>query len=368
MTKFIQLHALTVYAPSNLNRDDTGRPKTAKFGGAERLRISSQALKRAIRTSANFRERLAGNLGERTQRLGEVISAHLRKSGVDDAKALEITRIVAGIFGKIEDAKDKPQTNIKQLAFISPEEKVAAFELADRLVKDGIDAFKDKKQAELAAGLLRRADTAADIAMFGRMLADNPDYNREAAVQVAHAITTHKVVVEDDFYTAVDDLKTSAEDAGAGFIGELGFGSGVFYLYASIDRDLLLKNLGGDPALARKAIEAFVEGFAKARPSGKQNSFAAHALANYLRVEKGSQQPRSLAAAFFKPVWGDDLLAKSVEALEGDDRKGGLIAQMNGVYGALFDDARTLRAIPGRPWDPGHDSTLEQIVAFAASE
>src|SRR5271157_5934610 len=139
MTRFIQLHALTVYAPSNLNRDDTGRPKTAKFGGAERLRISSQALKRAIRTSANFRERLAGNLGERTQRLGDVINAHLKKSGVEDAKALEITRIVAGVFGKIED-KDKPQTYIKQLAFISPEERIAALDLADRLVAEGADS------------------------------------------------------------------------------------------------------------------------------------------------------------------------------------------------------------------------------------
>src|SRR5208337_4471626 len=221
-----------------------------KFGGAERLRISSQALKRAIRTSANFRERLAGNLGERTQRLGDVINAHLKKSGVEDAKALEITRIVAGVFGKIED-KDKPQTYIKQLAFISPEERIAAIDLADRLVAEGADSVKKE---ELAGKLLRRADTAADIAMFGRMLADNPDYNREAAVQVAHAITTHKVVVEDDFYTAVDDLKTSAEDAGAGFIGELGFGSGVFYLYACIDRELLVKNLGGDAALARKAM------------------------------------------------------------------------------------------------------------------
>ena len=184
MTKFIQLHALTVYAPSNLNRDDTGRPKTAKFGGAERLRISSQALKRAIRTSANFRERLAGNLGERTQRLGDVISAHLKKSGVEDAKALEITRIVAGVFGKIEDAKDKPQTYIKQLAFISPEERIAALDLADKLAAEGADGVK---KDELADKLLRRADTAADIAMFGRMLADNPDYNREAAVQVAHA-------------------------------------------------------------------------------------------------------------------------------------------------------------------------------------
>ena len=356
MTKFIQLHALTVYAPSNLNRDDTGRPKTAKFGGAERLRISSQALKRAIRTSANFRERLAGNLGERTQRLGDVINAHLKKSGVPDAKALEITRVVAGAFGKIEDAKDKPQTYIKQLAFISPEERIAALDLADKLVAEGADSVKKE---ELAGKLLRRADTAADIAMFGRMLADNPDYNREAAVQVAHAITTHKVVVEDDFYTAVDDLKTSAEDAGAGFIGELGFGSGVFYLYACIDRELLVKNLGGDAALARKAIEAFVEGFATARPNGKQNSFAAHARANYLRVEKGSQQPRSLAAAFFRPVSGEDLLNGSVAVLEG---KEGLIEQMNAVYGACYDEAYEVRCLPGKPYQ----GTLAHAIKFAS--
>ena len=356
MTKFIQLHALTVYAPSNLNRDDTGRPKTAKFGSAERLRISSQAFKRAIRTSANFRERLAGNLGERTQRLGDLLSAHLKKSGVEDAKALEITRIVAGVFGKIEDAKDKPQTYIKQLAFISPEERIAALDLVDKLAAEGTDAVK---KDELVGKLLRRADTATDIAMFGRMLADNPDYNREAAVQVAHAITTHKVVVEDDFYTAVDDLKKPAEDAGAGFIGELGFGSGVFYLYACIDRELLVKNLGGDAALARKAIEAFVEGFATARPTGKQNSFAAHARASYVRVEKGSEQPRSLAAAFFKPVWGEDLLNASVAVLEG---KEGLIEQMNAVYGPCYDEAYEMRCLPGKPYQ----GTLAHAVKFAS--
>ena len=354
MTKFIQLHALTVYAPSNLNRDDTGRPKTAKFGGAERLRISSQALKRAIRTSVNFRERLAGNLGERTQRFGEFVSAHLQKRGVEDAKALEVARTVASVFGKIEDAKDK--TYIKQLAFISPEEKSAAFDLADKLVADGAGSMK---KDELAGKILRRADTAADIAMFGRMLADNPDYNREAAVQVAHAITTHKVLIEDDFYTAVDDLKKAAEDAGAGFIGELGFSSGVFYLYACIDRELLVKNLGGDSVLGSKGIEAFVEGFATARPSGKQNSFAAHARASYLRVEKGSQQPRSLTAGFFKPVWGEDLLNASLAVLEGTE---GLIGQMNAVYGACYDEAYEMRCLPGKP----SAGTLAHAIKFAS--
>jgi CRISPR system Cascade subunit CasC len=355
MTRFIQLHALTVYAPSNLNRDDTGRPKTAKFGGAERLRISSQALKRAIRKSTNFKERLSGNLGDRTLRLGEVIFAHLRDKGIEDGKAKEITRLVAGAFGKIDDTSDK-KIYIKQLAFVSPEEKAAALSLAYQIASEGGNG---QDLAKLAPQMLRRADTAADIAMFGRMLADNPDYNREAAVQVAHAITTHKVEVEDDFYTAVDDLKKPSEDAGAGFIGELGFGSGVFYLYACIDRDQLERNLGGDAGLARKAIEAFVEGFASASPSGKQNSFAAHGRANYLRVEKGSQQPRSLAAAFFKPVRGDNLLHDSVMALDGVD---GLIAQMNAAYGNCFDADYEMHCIPGAPIQ----GSLAKAVAFAA--
>ncbi len=366
MTRFIQLHALKVYAPSNLNRDETGRPKTAKFGGVERLRISSQALKRAIRTSANFRERLSGNLGDRTQRLGEIIIKHLRNKGLDETRALEITRLVAGAFGKIEDEKDNNPTYIKQLAFISPEEKEAALALADKLAANGING---EKSADLAPQMLRRADTAADIAMFGRMLADNPDYNREAAVQVAHAITTHRVEVEDDFYTAVDDLKTSAEDAGAGFIGELGFGSGLFYLYACIDRDQLKRNLGGDAALANKAIEAFTEGFACASPSGKQNSFAAHSRACYLRVEKGPQQPRSLAAAFFKPVRDDrenDLLGESIKRLHGNGRtdEPGLIKQMNEAYGDCYASDYEMRCIPGGALK----GSLSEAVAFASAE
>lgn len=358
MTKFIQLHALTVYAPSNLNRDDTGRPKSAKFGGAERLRISSQALKRAIRTSDAFKARVGANRGERTQRLGEVVRQHLLDKGVDRTKATEVARGIAGIFGKQKDAKavDKEgrdtSTYIEQLAFVSADERAAALDWADKLVAG--EALPEKPQDKVAA-LLKSADSATDIAMFGRMLADNPDFNREAAVQVAHAITTHKVEIEDDFYTAVDDLKKKSEDAGAGFIGELGFGSGVFYLYACIDRDLLKANLAGDETLTQTAIAAFVEGLATSSPTGKQASFASRARASYLRIEKGAQQPRQLSAAFLKPVRGEDLLALSISQLEK------LAADMNKAYGNCFDCSETMNVT-------GSDKTLEQIIAFAAKE
>lgn len=308
MNRFLQLHLLTFFPPANLNRDDTGRPKTAVVGGATRLRLSSQALKRAWRTSEVFAAALEGHIGQRTQRLGEVVLDHLRKGLMTEAAAVTVAREIAGIFGKLKDAKDANPTRIEQLAFVSPQERAAALALADRaLAGEKIDAK--------AAGLLRTADTAADIALFGRMLAADPDYNREAAAQVAHAITTHKVMVEDDYYTAVDDLKTSAEDAGAGFLGEAAFGSGVFYLYLCVDRALLLRNLSGEAELAAAALGALAEAAATVAPSGKQNSFAAHGRAHYILAERGDRQPRTLAGAFARPVVGDDLMAKSIELL-----------------------------------------------------
>lgn len=367
MPKFIQIHTLTVYAPSNLNRDDTGRPKTARFGGVERLRISSQALKRAIRNSNVFKDRVGENRGERTQRLGEKIRQHLLDKNVPADRAKEIAREIAGVFGKIKEpasvdgeGRDN-STYIEQLAFVSSDERKAAFEWAEKLAAG--EKLPEKAKDKVTA-LLRAADGATDIAMFGRMLADNPDFNREAAVQVAHAITTHKVDVEDDFYTAVDDLKKPSEDAGAGFIGELGFGSGVFYTYACIDPDLLTKNLGGDATLASTAIAAFVEGLAISSPTGKQASFASRARASYMRIEKGSQQPRSLAAAFLKPVRGDDLLEESIDRIERD--KTGLAKQMNDAYGDCYDDYKVMRFNPARP--ENQIGSLPDLIAFASQE
>ena len=299
MNRFLQLHLLTFYPPSNLNRDDSGKPKTAIVGGATRLRISSQALKRAWRTSEVFDRTLAEHRGERTQRLGEVILDHLRSEGIPDDRALAIAREVAEVFGKIKPEKDENPARIEQLAFISPQEKVAAIALAEARASGAQDVYEKRSAAEC---LLQKTDSAADIAMFGRMLASSPDFNREAAVQVAHAITTHKVAVDDDYYTAVDDLKKPAEDMGAGFIGETGFGAGLFYLYICVDRALLVKNLGGDADLARRAIEALVEAAATIGPRGKSASFASFARASYILTERGDRAPRTLAAAFLEPV------------------------------------------------------------------
>jgi len=336
MTTFLQLHLLTTYPASNLNRDDTGRPKTVVFGGKPRLRISSQSLKRAWRTSSVFADRLGGRVGKRTQRLGEVVFSRLQDGGMEEKRAVEISRTIAQQFGKLFDEKDAAHdaTYIKQLAFISPEERARAIGLADRAL-----AGEDIKDA--AKELLGKTDTAADIAMFGRMLADAPAFNREAAVQVSHAMTTHKVTVEDDYYVAVDDLKRPADvdgDVGTSFIGVQEYGAGVFYLYACIDTDLLVSNLGGDTGLARDSIHALIECAATVAPRGKQSSFASRARASYILLERGSQQPRTLAAAFIKSVHDDDLLTASIRHLTN------FRSNLDAVYG------------------PGADATCEMIA------
>jgi CRISPR system Cascade subunit CasC len=362
MSDFLQLHVLTTYPPSNPNRDDLGRPKTAMIGGRMRQRISSQAIKRALRTSEAFEKALAGHKGERTQRLGDEILKHLTTKGLAEDKARAIAGGIAEAFGKLkgkdEDqdkkskSKEKPESvRIRQLAFISPEEKRLAIELADKAAA-GQALPKEKELAKL---LLRTADGAVDIAMFGRMLADNPDFNRDAAVQVAHAFTTNVVDIEDDYYTAVDDLKTSAEDAGAGFVGEAGFGAGVYYLYVCVDRELLVKNLAGETALAVKGLEALVRALATASPSGKRSSFGNHVRAEFVLAEKGDAQPRSLAGAFTQPIDEGDQLEQSIGRLL---RKRAAFAA---AYGKDWNEEKLLHV--------GNDKavSLTEIAAFAAA-
>ena len=351
MADFLQLHLLTAYGPSNLNRDDTGRPKSVVFGGVPRLRISSQSLKRAWRTSDAFSSRLGGHLADRTQRIGKEVYDRLVDGDMNEDEALQRARDIASVFGKVKSEKDKSPTFTEQLAFVSPAEREKAFALADRaLAGDNIEATK-------ADDLLNKVDTAADIAMFGRMLADSPKFNREAAVQVAHAITTHRAIAEDDYYTAVDDLKSREEpdDAGAGFVGVQEFGAGVFYLYVCVDRGLLLQNLGGDAKSVRDAsLAALVEAAATVSPGGKQASFASRARASYALAEKGSGQPRSLAAAFLKPVGGANQGEQSIAALEGFRNR------LDEAYGPCANDRRTMNVEKG-------EGTLGDLIAFAVS-
>jgi len=352
MTQFIQLHLLTSYPPSNLNRDDLGRPKTARVGGVDRLRISSQSLKRAWRTSELFQSALTGNIGTRTKLIGVEIKDRLIKKGIAEKKAVEWAQKIAEVFGKLKSGKGKKKEEtpedalqIEQLAHIGPEEWKAIDDLIEVLISEN----RNPEQDELK--LLRHRVSAADIAFFGRMLASQPSYNIEAAVQVSHAITINAATVEDDYFTAVDDLNTGEDDSGAGHIGEAGFGSGVFYIYVCINADLLLENLSGNKELAQKALAAFVETSAKVGPGGKQNSFASRAYASYILAECGNQQPRSLSVAFLKAVSGDDILNKGVGFITGQREK------MEKAYGACADDYKEMNVESGT-------GTLAEISQF----
>jgi len=195
-----------------------------------------------------------------------------------------------------------------------------------------------------------------DIAMFGRMLASKGIENikMEAAVQVGHAITTHEVKIEDDFLSAVEDLNQNKGDEGAAFTGEQWFGSGIFYQYICINRDLLVENLQGDENLANQAIAALTEAAAKVAPTGKQNSFASRAYTSYLLAEKGAQQPRSLSVAFLKPVRDtNDPLATAIKQLQ-DQRD-----KFDAVYGKCADDRRELNAETG-------EGSLQAIIDFVS--
>lgn len=321
MTRFIQLHLLTSYPPANLNRDDTGNPKTARVGGVERLRVSSQSLKRSWRTSEVFQQQLSGNIGTRTKRLGREAFVALVNGGISEKQATEWASQIAKVYGAVK--KDDP-LEIEQLVHVAPEERGSLNALVATLVLE-----KRAPTAEELDALLH-VQHAVDIAMFGRMLASKTRFNAEAAVQVAHAFGVHASVIEDDYFTAVDDLNN--DDSGAGHVGEAGFAAAVFYQYICIDRDQLKKNLGGDEALTQKALSALTQAALTVGPSGKQNSFASRARAHYALVEKGEQQPRSLSLAFVKPVLAGDYAQDAINALK-------IVKEnMDGVYGPCADE------------------------------
>ena len=344
MTHFIQLHFLTSYPPANLNRDDLGNPKTARLGGVERLRVSSQSLKRAWRTAETFQQELAGSIGTRTKRLGIEVFEALKAKGVEEKKAKGWAEEIAKEYGALK--KDVP-LEIEQLVHVAPEERKTLDDLVSKLAEEKRGPSKEELES------LQQDHTAVDIAMFGRMLASKTEFNGEAAVQVAHAIGVHASAVEDDYFTAVDDLNRN--DPGAAHIGETGFAAAVFYQYVCIDRDLLKKNLGNDEALTEKAIKALVKTALTVGPTGKQNSFASRAYAHYALVEKGTQQPRSLSLAFVRPVNGEDYAQEAITALS-TVRK-----NMDTVYGACSDAHEEFNVLTGQ-------GSLEALLQFAAKE
>lgn len=315
----IELHVIQNVAPANLNRDDTGAPKDAVFGGYRRARVSSQAWKRAIRTS--FATAFSDDeLAWRTRRLVDEAADRLVASGREPEAA---RKAVASLLEQGSGAKVDEKTGHTAVLWLVS--RRAADTLA-KLCEDRWDALSSAKK--LSAGE-KKVVTAAiendvvgsravDIALFGRMLTDAPERGTVfAASQVAHAISTHVVETDFDYFTAVDDLLPS-EESGAGMVGTVEFNSACFYRYACLNTEQLVANLSGDVDLARRGAAAFSKGFISVMPTGKQNSFAAHnppAVALVITRASGSW---NLANAFAKPIRprrDGDLVRLSCEAL-----------------------------------------------------
>lgn len=308
MAKIIEFHVLQQFAPGNLNRDDTGAPKDAYFGGVRRARISSQSFKRAIRRHFAAARLLDDHeLADRTKRLVASLDLRLQGKVADPRKAAVDLLGLANL--KVKKVKDAEHT--EYMLFIGHQD-------IDRLADIAIefDGKLSDKAAKKAVEETLRSNRAVDVALFGRMLADAKDFNVDAAAQVAHALSTHRVEREFDFFTAVDDL-ASGDEAVSGMLGTVDFNSACYYRYAVLHLDLLSHNLGGDSDLVSRAISAFLTAYVQAIPSGKQNTFAAHNPPEFVAVRFGNTMPVNLAGAFERPVLpGKGYLYGSVIALQ----------------------------------------------------
>ncbi|WKR21188.1 type I-E CRISPR-associated protein Cas7/Cse4/CasC [Actinomyces israelii] len=315
MSTYVDIHVIQSLPPSCVNRDDSGSPKSAVYGGVRRLRVSSQSWKRAARLY--FNNLLdASDVGVRTKRVAELLAARIAEDAPDLAEsALDLVGEVfklAKIKLSAPRKKDGPLES-GYLLFLSTSQIARLAELAIAAARSGetLDAKAVKK-------IFKEAH-AVDIALFGRMVADNTDLNIDAACQVAHAISTHAAENEYDFFTAVDDEKSRSEeeDAGAGMMGTVEFSSATMYRYATVNVDLLRHNLGDSEATLR-ALEVFIRGFCLSMPTGKQNTFANRTVPEAVVVAVREDQPVSLAGAFEEAVPADaahGYVARSVEAL-----------------------------------------------------
>ena len=303
MRDVVDVHVLQTLPPSCLNRDDTNAPKSALYGGARRARVSSQSWKRATRRY--FNEHLAtGDAGLRTRKLADLLAERLaeRLGSAESVDEKAVAKLVNTATGALLGLKPD------KLAKRGEQEELADLEYALFISESAIAAALDQLAAAARGGEL---DTEAlkaamgkghslDVALFGRMIADTPDLNVDAACQVAHAISTHRVSAEFDFYTTVDDL-AGEDESGAAMMGYVEFNSATLYRFATLSLGRLADNLGDEGAVA-PGVRSFVEGFVKSLPTGHQNTFAAITLPDLVLVSLREDQPVSLVGAFEQPV------------------------------------------------------------------
>lgn len=296
MTTFINIHTLISHPSSMMNRDDSGLQKTAVFGGTTRSRISSQCLKRAIRHSDLYKENV-DEVSIRTNKMDDLLALCIEKLPEFDAKLIE--SVIENLSSKKPKAKDKEAG--RTFDAVQPY-SIGAIREAINMVQAGTELKELKKITQLPT---------IDVALSGRMDASCPQRNVEAAMSVAHSLTTHSADIEVDWFTACDDLA----EQGSGHIGTNEFSSGVFYRYASINVDLLAKNINKTVAETAHITNTIVNCFAQVSPTAKQKTFAAHNKADFVLCTYANQ-PLSLANAFRKPIKNSgEVMEDSIQAL-----------------------------------------------------
>lgn len=311
---YVDIHILQTVPPSNLNRDDAGSPKQAVYGGVRRARVSSQAWKRAARKK--FVEQVPeGELAVRTKRISSLLATRLAaRTGLDAESA---ARVATQLLTPLGIKAGKKATETAYLLFFGRPQIDRLVDLvADRA--DELAALDDKALAAAVGDLPVKEQLASghpiDVALFGRMVADIPGLNVDAATQVAHALSTHAVETEFDYFTAVDDENT--ESMGAGMIGTVEFNSATLYRFATVGVHQLLDNLGGDVEATTTALEVFLTAFAYSMPSGHQNTFGNRTLPALVSVVLRDDQPVNLVSAFEQPVpHKAGIVAESVKRL-----------------------------------------------------
>lgn len=306
---YLDINVLQSVPSSNINRDDTGAPKTAIYGGVTRSRVSSQSWKRVIRQA--FRDQSSNAewlLSHRTTHAIKLISekiidldASVSKDEAID-KALELFKAA-----KIKTKKDKDTSEYLTGALLllsnGQIEKLARYALSNEEINS-----KELKKVLMS-------NQSLDLALFGRMVADNPELNVDASTQVAHAISTHQVVPEFDYFTAVDDDRNK-DNAGSAMIGTMEYNAATLYRYANVNINNLMHNLGSSELL-KQGIRLFIKDFITTMPTGKENSYANKTMPAYVMVALRDDTPVNLVSAFEEPVKSKDgYIKKSIIRLE----------------------------------------------------
>jgi len=305
---WLDIHILQTVPPSNINRDDTGSPKTAYYGGVRRARVSSQAWKRAVRMAFREDPAASADAGRRTRRLPQVIADRLREASpalAEHADAIGMLAATAAFRVNRATGDGRPRT--QYLLFLGEAQTSRIVEaLADKAGELASAADDEGRLDEIIHGLglgrLGITGHPGAVALFGRMVADAPAINVDAACQVAHAISTHEVIDQFDYFTAVDDEAQEADESGAGMIGSIEFNSATLYRYATVDLRELAQNLDGDRERALDLAIAFTNAFATSMPTGKANTFANHTRPEMVLLAVRDDQPVSLVGAFERPV------------------------------------------------------------------